>query len=89
MGVGLWLGGHSAISMLQVLHICVFQYIGLRVLGARFLKVCRYDQLCRNSCYAGLPNRSDFCGKGPDADLFALRGPENGPEITKRVRISE
>ena len=33
----------------------------------------------------GLPNRSDFCGKGPDADLFALQG----PEITKKVRISE
>ena len=37
---------------------------------------------------AGLPNRSDFRGKGPDADLFALQGPENGPEITKNVRIS-
>ena len=33
MGGGLWLGGHSAIGMLQVLHIWVFQYIGLRVLG--------------------------------------------------------
>ena len=36
----------------------------------------------------GLPNRSDFCGKGPNADLFALQGPEIGPEITKKVRIS-
>ena len=41
-----------------------------------------------NNSIAGLPNRSDFCGKGPDADLFALQGPEIGPEITKKVRIS-
>ena len=46
-----------------------------------FLKALLYQN-------AGLPNRSDFCGKGPDADLFALQGPENGPEITKKVRIS-
>ena len=35
-----------------------------------------------------MPNRSDFCGKDPDADLFALQGPEIGPKITKKVRIS-
>ena len=35
MGGGLWLGGHSAIGMLQVLHIWVFQYIELRVVGGK------------------------------------------------------
>ena len=38
---------------------------------------------------AGLPNRSDFCGKGPDADLFGSTRSGNGPEITKIVQISE
>ena len=40
------------------------------------------------SDYSGLPNRPDFGGEGPEADLFALQSPENGPKITKNVRIS-
>ena len=33
---------------------------------------------------AGLPNMSDFRGKGPDADLFALQGPETVRKSLKR-----
>ena len=48
MGGGLWLGGHSAIGMLQVLHIWVFQ--------AQFSKV----PLKRVSNFFKIGNQKNF-----------------------------